>query len=60
MFENLVNVCRFNIDFALYLLLYAVCCYFPSKASRITKTSRKTAPTSLKRKIRLESLKISS
>jgi len=29
MFENLVNVCRFNIDFALYLLLYAVCCYFP-------------------------------
>ena len=35
MFENLVNVCRFNIDFALYLLLYAVCCHFSRLSLRV-------------------------
>ena len=28
MLENLINVDRFNITFARYLLLYAVCGYF--------------------------------
>ena len=35
MLENLVNVWRFNIDFALYLSLYAVYGYFLRLSLRV-------------------------
>ena len=35
MLENLENMERFNIGFALYLLLYAVCCHFSRLSLRV-------------------------
>lgn len=78
MLENLINVDRFNITFARYLLLYAVYGYFLRLSlwvdviffahvlvcaiwrKGLLESLEKPAPTSLKRKIRLESLKICS